>query len=162
MKSRYTFGHVVNHREPKGSRFVLDAVHEARNRGGDFGFIFAERLPYTDAEVIYQHIDILLEQFVIGWYGLQACEFALLGKPSIMWINEQDKCNIPDSLWNDIPFVNVHPSKLADQIMYFSTLPYDKITRLGEKCKQFIITHHSSTVIARSVIKELLLTGGLK
>ncbi|MFA5132920.1 MAG: hypothetical protein WC444_06365 [Candidatus Paceibacterota bacterium] len=155
--SRLTFGHIVNHREPKGSRFVLDAVHKARMSGADFGFIFAERLSYQEAMKLYPQIDVLLEQFVIGWYGLQACEFALMGKPVVVYLREADGPPlVPSQLWQDIPFINATPDQIPGVIINITKMSTLALTELGKRGIAFVKKYHSNTVVTQQVMNELL------
>lgn len=154
---RLVFGHIVNHREPKGTRFVLDAVHKARMSGADFGFIFAERLPHSIALNLYKHIDVLLEQFVIGWYGLQACEFALMGKPSVVYIRTSDGPPlIPDDLWRDIPFIRSTGDTLHETIIDICNMSHDILYDIGKRSIAFVEKYHSHIAATQQVIHDLL------
>lgn len=157
MSKRLTFGHIVNHREPKGSRFVLDGVHKARMLGADFGFIFAERLSHNMATELYKHIDILLEQFIIGWYGLQACEFALMGKPSVVFIRDSDGPPlVPTDLWNDIPFIKSTGDDLHKTIIDICRMPNDILYDIGKRSIAFVEKYHSDMAATQQVLHDLL------
>ena len=153
---RLTFGHIVNHREPKGTRFVLDAVHKARMAGADFSFLFGERFSHKDAMQLYQKIDVLLEQFVIGWYGLQACEVALMGKPIVVWINRQDGPPlVPQAMWDEIPFINAPPWDLAGIITRICTMDRRELYEIGQRGKQFVSKWHSDKRVAEQILEDL-------
>ena len=155
MKKRLIFGHVINHREPKGSRFVLAAVHQARMLGADFGFVFAERLPYTLATELYTHVDILIEQFVIGFYGLQACEFALMSKPVIVWLDERDLFLLPPHQRAAIPFINSPPEKLVETIIEVCGMSSEALADIGRRGKEYVKKYHSDISITREIMNGL-------
>lgn len=152
---RLTFGHIVNHREPKGTRFVLDAVHQARMAGADFSFLFGERLSHRDAMDLYRRVDVLLEQFVIGWYGLQACEFALMGKPVVVYLNPADRAYVPDDLWKDIPFINSPAWELAGTIKKICDMDRDALQKIGWKGRDFVRKWHDKDKIADRILSDL-------
>jgi hypothetical protein len=157
MTERLTFGHIINHREPKGSRFVLDSVHAARMAGADFGFIFAERLSHEDAMKLYNFVDVLLEQFVIGWYGLQACEFALMDKPVVVYLRIEDGPPlVPSQLWLDIPLIKARPDELTQRIIDICNMSRDALTNIGNRGSAFVKKWHSDKVVAEQMLNELL------
>jgi hypothetical protein len=158
---RLCFGHIVNHREPKGSRFVLDAVHKARMDGADFKFLFAERFEHEAALQLYEKIDVLLEQFVIGWYGLQACEFALMEKPVVVWLNREDGPPlVPQNLWDEIPFINSSAWDLPETIKRICRMDAHELKEIGRRGKAFVEKWHSDKAIAEQMLRDLGVKGG--
>ena len=157
--SRITFGHIVNHREPKGTKYVLDAVHKARMQGLDFGFLFGERLPHEAAMELYKHIDVLLEQFVIGWYGAQAVEFMAMGKAVVAYLHPKDLLKAPVEMRKDLPIINASPETLVDTLINIMTGPID----LMEPCRMgplFVKRWHNPEKIARELINDYESVGG--
>lgn len=158
-KTRITFGHVVNHREPKGTRFVLDAVHKLRMSGKDFGFLFGERLSHEAAMRIYDEVDVILEQFVIGWYGLQAVEFMAKGRPVIVFINQDDYVKVVGEGHNltdhPLPFVICdHPHDLANIMSWMCGLSRSELREIGLKCREYVLEHHDVEKISRDLEKD--------
>ena len=155
MSNRLTFGMICNHREPKGARFVLDAVHKARMQGADFAFLFGERLAHADAMEIYQKVDVLLEQFVIGFYGLQACEFALMEKPVVVYLNEQDAPHLPPGMWEEIPFINAAAWELPETIVRICDMDREELREIGRRGRAFVEKWHSDKAVAGQILEDL-------
>lgn len=156
---RLVLGHVVNHREPKGTRFVLDAVHKIRMQGKDFGFVFAERVPLKIALKLYEDIDVLLEQFVLSWYGLQAVEFMAMGKPVVVYVREADLKFVPKEM-RDLPFFTVNdPKELDKLIVRILAMPKDKLKEKGIACRKWVEAHHDVSKLVDKLTKETYING---
>ena len=151
--SRIIFGHIVNHREPKGTHYVLEAVHNARMKGLDFGFILGERLPHEQAMKLYEHIDVLLEQFVIGWYGAQAVEFMAMGKAVVAWLNQDDLTKIPKQMRMDIPILNASPATLEGVLINILSGTYD-LREIYVRGRYFVKRWHDPEKIAAGLIED--------
>jgi len=150
--SRLIFGHIVNHREPKGSRFVLEAVHEARLTGADFGFIFAERVSHDLAMQIYREIHVLLEQFTIGWYGSQAVECMAMGIPVVVWIRSEDLKFIPEDMAKELPFIFASRQHLKDVILKILKLKPRELEEIRQRGLDFVYKWHDPRKISEWMI----------
>jgi len=152
--ARLIFGHVVNHRSPKGTRFILKAIDSLRSQGHDFGFLFGECVPHKTAMEMYTHIDVLLEQFVLGWYGLQAVECMAMGKIVIAHINSHYTDCVPQELLRDLPIISANATELESVLRHILTLSDDVILRLGESGKEFVHKWHDAETIAKQLVKD--------
>ena len=150
---RIIFGHIVNHREPKGTKYVLEAMHNVRMKGLDFGFVFVERLPHDAAVQLYTYIDVLLEQFVIGWYGSQAVEFMSMGKPVVVYINSDDIDLIPAKMAQELPIIPARKDNLEYVVIDIIKGVYD-LESIGSKGIRFVNDWHHPKKIADRMIKD--------
>lgn len=148
---RITFGHIVNHREPKGTKYVLEAVEKLRNEGFDFGFIFAEKIPHEAALELYRHIDVLLEQFVIGWYGGQAVECMAMGIPVVVWLREEDLKFIPILMQGDFPLIRASKKYLPVLMKEIIKGSID-LTYYSENGKVYAKKWHNPKRIAKEML----------
>lgn len=153
MSQRITFGHIVNHREPKGTKYVLEAMHKVRMKGLDFGFLFGERLPHDGAMSLYEHVDVLLEQFVIGWYGAQAVEFMAMGKVVVAYINSEDIERIPPKMQKQLPIIPATKHNLEFVLIDIIKGRYD-LEAIGRKCIKFVKNWHHPKKIADRMIRD--------
>lgn len=99
LAKRIEFGHIVNHREPKGTKYVLEDMLEFVGRSY---FVFREKLQHSQAMKVYAYIDILLEQFVLGWYGGQAVECMSMGIIPVFFIRAHDCYFVPVEMLSDL------------------------------------------------------------
>lgn len=154
MASRLTFGHIVNHRGPKGTNYVLEAINNLYLKGLDFGFLHGEHLPHKTALQLYVHIDVLLEQFILGWYGLQCIECLAKGKIVVAWINPLNLACVPQELLHDLPVISTDINGLESTISNLLNISDDAYLRLGEKGKQFVKKWHDVDTIAKKLIAD--------
>jgi len=154
MASRLTFGHIVNHRQPKGTNYVLESINNLYLKGRDFGFLYGEHLPHKTALQLYDKIDVLLEQFILGWYGLQAVECMAKGKIVIAWINPLNASCVPAELLRDLPIIYADVSNLETIIEYVLSASDDAILRIGEQGREFVHKWHDAESIATKLIEN--------
>ena len=150
---RLIFGTVCNHRAPKGVRYILDAVDIARLKGLDFGFLFGERLPHELAMELYKNIDVLIEQLVIGWYGLQACELSLMEKPVVVFLREEDRKFVPPDMWAEIPFNHATKDTLPVVIERVIKMSPQELAHRGRAGREFVLKWLDPMSISKEVVK---------
>lgn len=148
FEGRRVLGHITNHREPKGTRYVLDAVHAVRLKGRDFGFLFGERLPHETAMGLYEKIDVLLEQFVIGWYGAQAVECMAIGIPVVVFIRKEDMGYIPTEMLS-FPFFRSDRWHLEEVIEEILGMDADSLRQVRDSQRVWVEKWHDPMTITR-------------
>jgi len=152
---RLTFIHVVNHREPKGTQYILDTMNTLRLRGLDFEFIFAERLEQPKAFALYNMADVLVEQLILGWYGAQAVELMHMGKIVVSnYISPDALKKVPAQMIEDCPILHAEPDTLGrvlTNIMDMTPTELDPIRFQGPK---YVEKYHDPVILARQIIQE--------
>ena len=157
IKERITFGHVVNHRSPKGTRFILEAFRKIRegSPGLPLGFLFAERIPHKKALALYKQIDVMIEQVVIGWYGLQAVECMARGIPVMVYIHEGDAMGIvPDKMLHELPIIWTTKDSILDSIKMIISDP-SMLKELAARGKRYVKKWHSAETVAAKIENDL-------
>lgn len=152
--ARLILGHIVNHRTPKGTKYVLDAIDHLRSEVHDFGFIFGECIPHKAALQMYTHIDVLLEQFILGWYGLQAVECMASGKIVVAWIKPWQASAAPPELLRELPIISADAGNLESVIRNVLAMSDDALLRIGEQGREFVKKWHDAETIARRLIRD--------
>ena len=156
---RIIFGHIVNHRRPKGSHYVWDITDKVRMKGFNFGFHFAECIEHDHALNTYRQIDVLLEQFVIGWYGAQAVEFMAMGKPVVVFLHPDDLKIARPQMQSDIPVISSSHWQLEETLIEIIQGKHD-LALIGEQGRQFVKRWHDPEKIAAKLIKDYESVGG--
>jgi len=146
--------HAPSDRAQKGTRYVLDAVETLRREGIDFEFLLVEGVPRQEARPLYERADILVEQFVAGWYGALAVELMALGKPVVGHIDEQDLRVVPEGMRADLPIIRATGDSLADVLRQYLTLPVKALAELGVRCRTYVESWHDPIQIARQLRRE--------
>jgi len=111
--------HAPTQRGAKGTAYVLATFEQLKHKyPNKFEFELIEGLPREAALRRYQCADVLVDQLLIGWYGLTAVEAMLLGKTVCVYIREDDLIYIPDPMRVDLrqAVINVTRETLADSL----------------------------------------------
>ena len=81
--------HAPNHRNLKGTEFLLRAAERLQSRGVAFKLQLVERVAHDEATQIYRQADIIADQFRGGTYGVFALEGMALGKPVLSYLDQE-------------------------------------------------------------------------
>jgi len=146
--------HAPSHHGVKGTRFVLEAVEQLRNKSIPFEFVLVEGMSNAEAKKQYERADILIDQLLAGWYGGLAVELMALGKPVICYIREEDLKFIPDEMRSDLPIINATPTTIAEVLEYWITEGLEHLPEKGRRSRQFVEKWHDPLRIAKDMKKE--------
>jgi len=150
---RLTFSHIVNHREPKGTDYILDTMNNLRLQGHDFQFLFGERLSHEDAYKLYHMTDVLVEQLILGWYGAQAVELMFLGKVVVCnYLTPEAQNKVPPQMLEDCPIIQADQYTLHGVLLEVMKMPQRELERLGKAGQDYVYKYHDPVVLAREVI----------
>ena len=135
--------HAPNHRELKGTRFLIAACEELRAEGEPIELRLVERVPNTEIRRQLAEADIVADQFIIGWYALFAIEAMAMGKPVLCYLR-------PDlvelytlySFAGECPLVNTPVLEIKERLR---ELVHDapRRRRLGIAGRSYVEAHHS-------------------
>lgn len=130
--------HAPNHRHVKGTDYLIQAVETLRARGIDSELVLIERVPRAQALGMYADADIIADQFVIGAYGIFACEGLALGKPVMTYLSEEQ---LGDPAFNQ-PLVNTTPENIVSVLAPLILIP-ELRDRLGRAGRESIVRYQS-------------------
>lgn len=143
--------HAPSKRASKGTEFVLNALERIRQRYPQVELVLVEGKTQDEAKAIYSTADIIVDQLLIGTYGVFSIESMALGKPVVTYISEEMKERLPEDLPIVSADVNTIESVLEDLICNAS-LRHD----LGVKGRAYAETYHDYRKVAcilRSIYK---------
>lgn len=130
--------HAPNHRQYKGTHYLLETVERMKKQGYKIELVLIERVPNDEALRLYKEADIVAEQFLIGWHGFLAIEAMALGKPVICYIRKREYLLSPE----ECPIVNANPDHLEEAIRDLVESP-EKRGHLGEMGRRYVEKHYS-------------------
>jgi len=141
--------HAPSKRAAKGTEHVIEAVESLRDDGYGVELILVENMPHREAVEYYKQADIVIDQLLVGWYGVLAIECMALGKPVCVYIRDDLQSYLPS-----MPLVNVSPESLKEDLRL---LVEDASLRreIGTKARRFVEETHDADKIAKYVIKEI-------
>lgn len=153
FKKQTTFKilHAPNHRAIKGTKFLIDAVSRLKEEGLDIELIMLERAPNEEVIKLIQEVDIVADQFIIGWYAMFAIEAMKHRKPVLCYLR-QDLIDLytGENLIekNEIPIINTHRSDIKENIRHLYENKKD-LSQIGKKSREYVIKHHSIEYIGK-------------
>jgi len=139
--------HSPSDRNIKGTRYVLEAVDRLRKRHR-FEFRLLEGLPHEEVIRITREADLVIDQVLLGVYGIFSMEAMALGKPVLCYIRE----DLVDTFPPGLPIVNANPYTLATELEKLLVDPSLRV-ELGRRGRQYVERHHDSRVVARKLLE---------
>lgn len=131
----------------KGTKYVLEAVEKLKREGYDFEFILVENKPHDAALKIYEDADIIVDQLLVGSFGLFAVECMGMGKPVLCHIREDIIKYHPN-----LPILNTNPDNLYDNLKLL--IEKTQLRReLREKGRRYVEEVHDSKKVAKRIIE---------
>ncbi|TDE15899.1 glycosyltransferase family 4 protein [Jiangella asiatica] len=103
--------HAPSHSALKGSAFVDAAVQELHDRGV-VEYRRVQGVPHGELMAIIQDADIVVDQLLLGSYGVAACEAMAAGRVTVGHVADQVRARIPV----DLPLLEATPDNLGDVI----------------------------------------------
>jgi hypothetical protein len=137
--------HNPSNRLVKGTAAVLAAIEALRGRF-DFDFRLITNLPQRDALQLVRECDLLIDQVILGTYGLVSIEAMAFGKPAVCQINSL----LLDRYMPDCPIVNANPDNLAEVLAGLLT-DGQRRHDLGRRGRAYVEKYHDSHQIARQL-----------
>lgn len=131
----------------KGTDYIINTINKLKNKY-DFDFILVKNMPHEQARQIYRRADIIIDQVMIGIYGVFAIEAMAMGKPVITWISDYMKEKYP----KDLPIVSANPDNLEEKL---KMLLVDKELRkvLGKQGREYVEKYHDMEVVATKLLE---------
>lgn len=134
--------HAPTSPEIKGTAYIMQAV-EQLSQDYDFEFVLVQGKSHEEAKAIYQQADLVLDELLIGSYGILAMEAMSMGKPVITYINEHIRETYPA----DLPIVSANPNTVKDVLLKLLK-DWELRQELGKQGRAYVQKYHDVNVIA--------------
>jgi hypothetical protein len=149
--------HAPNHTAIKGTKALVDAVEELKGKGLKVELVLMKNVPNSEIRRAMEAVDLVADQFVIGWYAMFALEAMAMQKPVLCYLREDlidlyVKAGLLDA--DEIPIVNTSILRIGEKIEWAYS-HRDDLLRIGEKGRRFVERHHSTEAIGQ-VFAEIL------
>ena len=134
--------HAPSNAQIKGTEYVIKAIDNLKERY-PIDFILVQNMTQDEAKEIYRKADIVVDQLIIGTYGVFALESMALGKPVITYIMKDMVANFPDEL----PIQSATIDNIEDvleRLILSSDLRYE----LGVAGRKYVEKYHDYKKIA--------------
>ncbi|PCH55670.1 MAG: hypothetical protein COC15_04095 [Legionellales bacterium] len=147
----FTIVHAPNHRSLKGTKYLIAAVAELKQRGFQVQLKIIERK--TNAYVLEQmaQADCVADQFLIGAYGRLAIEAMAYGKIVLCYLRDDLKQIYPH--WEECPIINSFVDDIAERLLYVIKLSKEQRMLLEKQSREYVEKYHSYKYIGEQVDK---------
>ncbi|WP_353439155.1 glycosyltransferase [Polynucleobacter sp. UK-FUSCHL-C3] len=162
--------HAVGHRAErtssdgvniKSSHIYLPLINQLRNEGHHLDLIEPSGIPNREVVFLQAQADIFLDMLTYGWFGANAREAMMLGKPVICFLRpewlESARKEIPNYI-DELPVVSATPQTVK-AVLLDLIMNKEKRLKIGRDSRLFAEKWHSAEAGARRfdrIYSELL------
>lgn len=139
--------HAPSNNAIKGTKFVEKAIEELGRKKIPFEYKRITNMTNAQAMECYKSADIIIDQLILGSYGIFACEAMALGKPVVCYIQESLIHTYPKNL----PIINANPNTIQsvlENLLTDGNYRYQS----GLKSREFAQEYHDIRVVASKLI----------
>lgn len=153
--------HAPNHRALKGTEQLVRAVDELRADGLAVELTIVEGVPNQEIPALIDRADVVVDQFVLGWYAMFAIEAMALGKPVVCHIRAQYRdLYVATGLLepDELPLIDCSIPSIKQTLRHLAALPACELHTIGLRSRAFVEKHHSIDAIGATfdrINKEL-------
>ncbi len=140
--------HAPSHKALKGTSFIEEAVKELKREGQNIRLTMVEKMPHTEALRVIAGADIIIDQLLIGWYGVQAVEAMYLEKPVVCYIRD----GLEEYFSDECPIINANIENIKDIIRDLIN-KRDTWEELGRQGRSYVKKYHDSKVVAAKALE---------
>ena len=127
--------HAPSKRNVKGTKYILEGIEQFKEK---IEFILIENMKREEAWKIYERADIIIDQLVLGIYGVLSIEAMAFGKPVIANLSDDMKVAYPEEL--PVVNANIHDWKeKLQELIQNDNLRHE----LGVKGRAYVETYHN-------------------
>ena len=145
----------------KSTHIYLPLIKKLREEGAQIELINPTGLPNKEIRFLQAQADIFLEMLTFGWFGANAREAMMLGKPVICFIRpewlESVREEIPDYA-AELPIISATP-QTVEAVLSDLIADKEKRREIGMQSRDFALKWHSATAAGRrfdEIYRELL------
>lgn len=142
-KKKVTIVHAPSNRGAKGTKYIHKAVDNLKKKY-DIEYILVEDMTQEEAFNEYKKADIIVDQILIGTYGVFSIEAMAMGKPVITYITEEMAERLPEEL----PIVSACPENI-ESVIEKLILDGDSRYNLGVQGRHYVEKYHDCSKNAK-------------
>lgn len=139
--------HAPSDRKKKGTKYILPVMERLKKEGYAIDLILVENKTNKEALEIYKDADIIIDEVLMGPYGILAIEGMALGKPVLCRRDEK-----LSKYYNDLPIINTPPNKIYNNLKTLIENPTMR-RELGIKGRRYVEKNHDAKKIAKQLIE---------
>lgn len=130
----------------KGTKYILAACERLQEEGLKFELKLITGMAHQEAVEWYRRADIVIDQILIGAYGVLTMEAMALGKPVICYVRE----DLFEPHFGKLPIINANPDNIGD-VIRATVKDFELRKEKGAAGRAFVEKHHD----VRKVVPDL-------
>ena len=137
--------HAPNHKAIKGSEHLIKAVADLKNEGFNIELVMLHSVSNQEILQTIQKVDLVADQFVIGWYAMFALEAMNMQKPVLCYVRDDlEKLYIEAGLLlkDELPVIKTDVLSIREKLVWAYS-NRDELKEIGKKSKAFVQKYHS-------------------
>jgi hypothetical protein len=149
--------HAPNHKAMKGTYFIEKIIKQLEAEKYPVEYHRIQKIPNNELVAMVQNVDIVIDQMVIGWYGMFALEAMSCRKPVMIYINDDlEKLYTMHGLieLNELPFIKIDYNNIKQRIIEIINNP-NKLNEAAENSYNYVNKYHSCEYIGL-IFKNIL------
>ena len=130
----------------KSSHVYLPLIQKLQNEGLKLELVEPVGVPNKQVRYLQAQADIFLEMLTYGWFGANAREAMMLGKPVICYIRPEWLASVREELpdyADELPIISATPHTVEAVLRRLIADP-DERRVIGEKSRAFAVKWHSA------------------
>lgn len=139
--------HAPSRKSLKGTDLIEKVIAHLKRRYR-FDFLLVNGVKNEELREILKRADIVIDQLLLGAYGIASIEAMASGKPVLCYIRDDLISKYPE----DLPIVNANPDTIEEKIEMLLINPHMRRI-IGEQSRRFVEKHHDSKVVAKRLIE---------
>ncbi|NMM61969.1 glycosyltransferase family 4 protein [Clostridium sp. P21] len=143
---KFLIVHAPTNRTVKGTKFIIDAVEKLKLKY-DFKFKLVENFSHEEAKKIYQEADLIIDQLLLGEYGLFTLECMAMGKPVICYISNYMKSYYP----KDLPVISANCDEIETKLEFILN-NRDMLKNIGFKGRKYVEKYHDHLIVSKRLL----------
>lgn len=125
----------------KGTSYIEAAIADLK-RQFPVEYVGIQKTSHQQALRLYAQADLVIDQLLCGTYGMLTLESMAMGKPVIVYIREDVRQTLPQSL----PIVLAGPDTIHSVLRQFMSDP-DQLGPLGKASRAYVEQRHDISVV---------------
>ena len=148
-KDKILIIHAPSHKSKKGTKYIIKAIELLKEQGYKIEFKLLENLSNSEIRREVNVSDIIVDQLIVGWYGIFSVEAMALAKPTLCYINPDWKKEIDYA--KNIPIVNTNSTNVYDNLKLLIENPNLR-KNIGNKGRIYVEDVHNPKKIGKQLL----------
>lgn len=137
--------HAPNHRNIKGTDFLIKAIEDLKKEGFLIELILIEKKSNQEVIKLINQVDLVADQFIVGWYAMFAIEAMAHSKPVMGYLRDDliSFYRNKDLIEKDeIPILNTNIGNIKQKLRWCLENK-NELKKISDQSYNFVKKHHS-------------------